>query len=236
MIVKATNYMITGTTVEYIPGLQNLLRYSRSVGSLFAIADKIYEQQLKMEEISGKNGGSLGLLETLINQLDGFLDKPDSIPLRLDSYKANISSLSAWLLSLTQQPLEIDYFIVTSAGSEVCIQESSWLQKLVFSAKAILGSFGADYSLVGDFEESNEAITVWVGMGRDQVQILKDLIDSDFVPKTGIKVNVSLVQQGLVEATLTNEGPDVALFVEYTQPVNLAARGALVRSFAICGL
>lgn len=219
--------MITGTT----PDIYRDYRIYDDIPDLldrFAVLrEKLYGQQQKMEEISGQTGGSLGLLESLINQLDSFLDNPDSIPLRLDAYKANISSLSAWLLSLTQQPLEIDYLVVTPGEQEIQVQKSNFLERLVFSSRALIGSFSADYSLVGDFEESDEAITVWVGMGRDQVQILKDLIDNDFVPETGIKVNVSLVQQGLIEATLADKGPDVALFVEYTQPVNLAARGAL---------
>lgn len=38
--------------------------------------------------------------------------------------------------------------------------------------------------------------------GRDQVQILKDMITDEFTVKTGIPVNLSLVQTGFVEATL----------------------------------
>lgn len=220
--------MITGTTPDIyrdyriyddIPGLLELFD---------GLREKVYEQKLKMETSSGGSGGSGGLLEALIGQLDSFVEKPDTIPLRLDAYKANISSLSAWLLSLTQQPLEVDYLIVASADSEAEVDKSSFFEHLFFSLRSVLGSFKADYSLVGDFEDSEEALTVWVGMGRDQVQVLKELIDNDFVPRTGIKVNVSLVQQGLIEATLAEKGPDIALFVEYTQPVNLAARNALV--------
>ncbi len=220
--------MITGTMPDIyrdyriyddIPGILDLLAELRG---------KVYEQKLKMEASSGGSGGSGGLLEALISQLDSFVEKPDTIPLRLDAYKANISSLSAWLLSLTQQPLEVDYLIVASADADVAAGKSGLFERLFFSLRSVLGSFKADYSLVGDFEDSEEALTVWVGMGRDQVQILKELIDNDFVPRTGIKVNVSLVQQGLIEATLAEKGPDIALFVEYTQPVNLAARNALV--------
>ena len=63
--------------------------------------------------------------------------------------------------------------------------------------------------------------------GRDQVQILKDMITDEFTVKTGIPVNLSLVQTGFVEATLAGAGPDVFIGIPRGQPVNLACRGAL---------
>lgn len=220
--------MITGTTPDPYRDYRIYDDIPDIIDTFSSLRDGLAEQKLNMEEISGEKGGSSGLLESLINQLNSFVTNPDSIPLRLDNYKANISSLSAWLLSLTQQPLEIDYLEVSSAGNEITSNKHNIFQRLFFSLRSLIGSFGADYSMVGDFDNDDEAITVWVGLGRDQVQVVKHLVDNDFVPRTGIKVNVSLVQQGLIEATLAGKGPDIALFVDSTQPVNLAARGALV--------
>ena len=51
--------------------------------------------------------------------------------------------------------------------------------------------------------------------------------DGMFTPNTGISVNISLVQQSLVQAVLSGMSPDVVLFVGGGEPVNLAMRGGL---------
>lgn len=90
-----------------------------------------------------------------------------------------------------------------------------------------MGSFFEDYDSIGAV--SNEKpVEVWINIGRDQAQVIKDMADSMFTPKTGIPVNVSLVKQSLIQATLSNSGPDVVVFVAANDPVNLAARGAIV--------
>lgn len=65
-----------------------------------------------------------------------------------------------------------------------------------------------------------EAVNVWLNDGRDQAQILKNLI-SDFTEETKIPVNVNLVQGGLTESALTGNNPDVAVGVSRGQPINL---------------
>ncbi|MGN1098027.1 MAG: ABC transporter substrate-binding protein, partial [Clostridia bacterium] len=75
---------------------------------------------------------------------------------------------------------------------------------------------------------SGGSVKVWLsGAGRDQAQVIKDLINESFTPETGIKIDLELVQGSLIEATLAGTGPDVALLVAEDQPVNFALRGAL---------
>lgn len=61
--------------------------------------------------------------------------------------------------------------------------------------------------------------------GRDQVQILKDMITDEFTVKTGIPVNLSGSDR-VVERPC-RDGPDVFIGIPRGQPVNLACRGAL---------
>lgn len=49
----------------------------------------------------------------------------------------------------------------------------------------------------------------------------------DITPETGIEVNLKLVQQALVPAILSGNGPDVALYVQNGDPVTLACRNGL---------
>ena len=93
-------------------------------------------------------------------------------------------------------------------------------------------------------EEGNEnpTITLWVGTGRDQANVIKSLIDESFTGDTGINVNVQLVDMNtLLRAELAGEGPDVAIQVANTNgiagavlntgndtPVNYGLRNAVL--------
>lgn len=187
------------------------------------------EQKARLEEITGTRGSEAAILETIFMQLDGFIDDPRSIQNRLSRFKSNVSSLASWLLTIREQPLELDYFSVLPAGSTPKKANKPWYTNLAYECMAVVASFSDKFATVGDYHEDGESLNVWVNMGRDQIQLVKELVDSDFVAKhPGIKVNVNLVQQGLVEATLAGKGPDISLFVALAEPVNLAARGALV--------
>ena len=67
-------------------------------------------------ELSGQNGLSDGAatLETLCIQMAGFIERSDTIPLRLSSFQGNLSALADFAYSLRQQPLELDYLVVAS--------------------------------------------------------------------------------------------------------------------------
>lgn len=69
---------------------------------------------------------------------------------------------------------------------------------------------------------------VWVGLGRDQTTVVKQLTESEFTPQTGIDVSINLVQGTIMEAVLAGKGPDVAMFVGGEFPVNLAIRDLLI--------
>ena len=53
-------------------------------------------------------------------------------------------------------------------------------------------------------------------------------MESEFQTEYEIPISVNLVVGGVVEATLADKGPDIALFLGGEFPVNLAARGLLV--------
>src|SRR5690606_24014300 len=72
-----------------------------------------------------------------------------------------------------------------------------------------------------------ETVTVWIGTGRDQAQVMKEMIDDSFTPATGIHVDLKLVDiSALLSATLAGQGPDVAMEIGISDPVNYAMRNA----------
>ncbi|MBS1327103.1 MAG: extracellular solute-binding protein, partial [Oscillospiraceae bacterium] len=101
-----------------------------------------------------------------------------------------------------------------------------------YGVRAFLGSFTGDYASIGSVEAGGASVELWVNsisgsVGRDQAQILKQVLDSQFTPKTGVTVNLKLVQQALAPAIFSGRGPDVAAYIPTGDSVNLAARGGL---------
>uniref|UniRef100_A0A7C5V0J3 Extracellular solute-binding protein n=1 Tax=Caldicellulosiruptor owensensis TaxID=55205 RepID=A0A7C5V0J3_9FIRM len=204
---------------EQIPGLvKTLLKY----------AGELEEEAALFEKLAGQKGGEAEFLRRVALQLRSMAEDTDTIPARISNFRDNLSGLSSWLAYRRDQPLEIDYILVASPDAKLPSPTASIASKFVNSLKSFIYSFIEDYNNIGEVYEGQKVIKLWVGGGRDQAQIIRDLINDSFTPQTGIKVNVSLVQAGLIEAILAGKGPDVVLTVSRGQPVNLAARGALV--------
>ena len=225
--------MITGSTPdiyrdyylqEAIPGL--LDAFTALSARLRGVADQVFQ-------LTGTRGSEAAMIERMCEQLDSFVKRPDTIPERLENYHMNISSLAAWVLQIRDQQLLLDEIYITPYASAFPATRVSFWKSVVFQAQAFIGAFFQDYSSVGNVFDAEEAVYVWVGSGRDQAEVLKQLIDTDFVKNTGIGVNLSLVQtntadgqSALMQAVMAGKGPDVALMVGRGYPINLALRGA----------
>ena len=70
-------------------------------------------------------------------------------------------------------------------------------------------------------------ISIWVNWGRDQAQVLNNIIAESFTPQHNIAVKVKIVNASLIQAVLSNNSPDLSLRLSRSQPVNLAVRNAL---------
>ena len=189
-------------------------------------ADELRALKAKIEEIAGTSGTEAVSLETMAQLLDKMISRPDDIPAKLDQFKDDVTALSQWMTDYRSQYLEVDFIEITSADVEFTSTKENFFKSLAFSWDQFIASFFEDYNNLSDGGE--DALEVWVSLGRDQAQIVKELIDSYFVEETGIAVNVSLVQGGIIEATLAGKGPDVALFVSGDLPLQLAIRDCLV--------
>ena len=219
--------MITGTTPDSyrdyeldkeIPGLLEAFREQ---------ADALYAAAALFESLGGEEKSQSEDILSMARRLESLIDDPRSIQKRLSSYREGISTLSSWLYDRTSQPLEMDYLIVHSAEQELPSPRASFWQQVCHFFKTFFASFQEDYNTVGG-SGSEGAITVWANIGRDQIQVIKNLVVDQFTPQTGIDVTLSVVQTGFIEATLAGRGPDVAIGMARGQPINLACRNALL--------
>src|SRR5690606_7455811 len=93
---------------------------------------------------------------------------------------------------------------------------------LFFGSFKDQGDFGSSVTVDGP------TIEVWIGTGRDQTSILRQLLDESFVTQNGINVNLKMVNMGvLLSATLSGNGPDVAIGIDQKTPVNWGVRGGI---------
>ncbi len=221
--------MITGPN----PDKYNDYYVEESIPTLLSDFERL-SQQLKdaqhgIEQLSGTLGSEAAALQRMYVILDKCVEKPSRIPKYVTQIKDNISTISSFICDYRDQPLEIDYLEIASCDREFSSLKSNFFQQLGFRCKAFLGSFTEDYTTLSDIDPDDEdVIDVWVNLGRDQALVIKELVENEFAQQhPDIPVSVNLVVGGVVEASLAEKGPDVALFLGGEFPVNLACRGLL---------
>ena len=212
------------------------------VESFLEIAVRLTETAQRYEAGLGVRGTELSPMFEAAKQLHDFAVRTDRIPERLTEFKNNISALTDLRRRLMELPMQLDYLSLSSAGYPLPSPNCSLLDTLRFRMQAFFGSFTEDYNAVGNvytargekaplqvWVSANDMATTGSSSGRDQMNLLKRMIDEQFVPQTGIEVNVNLVDSAstLTQAIVAGEGPDVALIIPSGTPVTLAMRGAL---------
>lgn len=192
---------------------------------------RLYKIVDDVVELTGQKGDKIASAQTIANQIERFIDKPDRITAEFVSFKDNITALGTAALNMAETKLDVDYILVSSTGAEIEDDTANWFERAAHEVRSFFASYYVDYNSVGDvYEESDDekVVKVWILQGRDQGSVLKSLIDDDFTPNTGIKVNLEVVQAGAVlNAVLAGRGPNVILSAGGDVPVNYALRGAV---------
>lgn len=221
--------MITGTEPDFyrdyylektIPGL---------TARLTGLADTLDGYQDEMDALLGSHSTAGQTIQVLSYQMRAFAKEPYTIQKRLTTFSSNISAFAEWTLSVREQPLEIDYFVLSDATGSYKAKNDNLFDSVKREVSAFLGSFTQDYNAFGGNEENTRhaPITVWLSTGRDQATVINRLIEEGFTAETGIPVNLQLVSGALLKATIAGQGPDVNLFTGRGEVMNLAFRGAL---------
>lgn len=68
-------------------------------------------------KLSGKKGEESATIDKLLVLLKLFQEKPDKIPANLTYFNDNISALASWMLSVSEQPILMDYFVLDSPNA-----------------------------------------------------------------------------------------------------------------------
>lgn len=205
-----------------------------AVTDLEGFAKRIDEIYDRLREISGCKPSYADSLKYASETLRKLTKTPNQIPNKTDLINQGDSSSTKYLgnvlEALNKTPLSIDRFYFGSTD-RLPRAESSFGGKLLEWFKAFFYSFTKDAS-VGDYtasgKEEGKELTVWVNRSVQYVQILQQLVDSDYNAKYGTNIQLSIMpsEQKLILSNAAGTNPDVVLGAGLTTPFNLAIRGA----------
>lgn len=187
-------------------------------------------------------GEKTATIKQVYQLLEKMATNESEIPANLGTLKSQIGSLGTWINSAKTQPLQVDYYQLQSKEEELPKADANFIQALWFEIRLFFASFSGN-----SYDEQNttvadvdEVIEVWVVTGRDQAQIIRNLIENDFTPnkyviyengeakEVKIGVNIKLIAGGtLLPSIIAGVGPEVSLMEGSSTIIDYALRNAI---------
>lgn len=200
------------------------------VVELFGEQAKVLENIASdIEKAFSKNSNFTAIIRSLVILLERIYDDPYDIPSNVSAISSNLSSLGSVVSDMKRSDISLDYLVVSGVNAEIPSAKGSFFKNVAYAFSQFLYSFVADYNSIGSSQGAESEISAWIISGRDQTQVLRQLIDSDFTPQSKVGVELRLVSDvtTLLQATLAGVGPDVAINIPQNTIMNFAYRGAV---------
>ena len=218
--------MITGETPDTYRDYELFEQLPEMESQLNAIRDLLKQADKEIQTITGKESGSQSsVVKSMIQVIEQMLDNRYTAHRYKSLYYDKYCAVASVLNDMKSMPLDLDKISLSSPGTEYPFEKQGAFTQFGFSVQRFCYSFVRDYSSVN--ESADNSLTLWVNWGRDQAQVLNQLIKSSYTKETGVSVDVQLVNASIVQAILSGKGPDCVLQQSRSEPVNLAMRGVL---------
>ena len=218
--------IVTVTKVDVYQDYDLENKIPELINSFKDVRNRMYDISKRIKKVTGSNGSRASILDATEELLDTFIAHPYKISGGLATYKTKIEDIASLLTNMSEQALLLDKITFTPKDAAAPDNSVSFLKKVKFSLNKFINSYRSD----NKSNAHKKHINVWVSTGRDQAQIIKQLINNDFVQKNDIDVELNIVDTGstLIQAALAGKGPDLAINIAHDTPVNLAMRGGLI--------
>lgn len=218
--------IITGTTVDIYQDYDLEIKIPELINSFKDCCNRMRLISNKISKSNQTSGSIASVLDETAVLLDTFIEHPYQISGKLDSYKTGVDDISSLLTNMGYQSLLLDKIYILPYGAKTPKNEASFIESTKFSLLKFVDSYVADI----ETKDDRKPVKVWVSTGRDQAQIIKQMISNSYKGNKNTKINLSIVDTGgtLIQATLAGRGPDVALSLPMSTPVNLAMRDGLI--------
>ncbi|MBE6593472.1 MAG: extracellular solute-binding protein [Ruminococcaceae bacterium] len=220
---------LTGTTPDEFASYD----FYGTIPDTMADMWKQHEEIDSIIEVLLKDSSKSSMTATLQNVSDLLRDMSkdeDEVAKNLAQLKTYIGSLGTWLGDAKTQPLTVDYLVIQNADTELPKAKANFFEALWHEITGFIQSFFRNYDRMGALtdEVAEDSVEVWIATGRDQSQVIRNLINNKFTKEHGVTVNLRLVAGGtLLPSILAKKGPDVYLGIGAGDVINYAIRGAL---------
>lgn len=196
-------------------------------------SERLLNACAEMVRITGEKGENTALLEKMAIQAKELSEDPESVVEQLNQWKSNIAALGTWLVTISEMPLEVDYIALSAENAKLPDANAGFFKSLWNGVVRFAASFFVKTNEVTSDSESgrgDDVLTVWmVSSGKEQAQILQNMIDETFTPNYDVPVKLQLIPLEVVlRAALTGNGPDVLVGVSQATLADFAMRNALV--------
>ena len=219
---------ITGTSPDIYRdyGFEKLI--PDEIEDMQAICNELSALEKRIVEIAGVDAGYTALIDKIVFQMKKMTEKPKNLAKYLTSFKSNLGSLATWVLDSTHQPLQLDWIYIGENQDYSC-DKKSFFEKIKHGILRLLTSYSRDYNFVGvESNEATEEVVVWTATGRDQAEIIRQLVATRFCKENSVTVKLQVVAGGtLLPALAAGTGPDVSMDNASSDPINYAIRGAV---------
>ncbi len=224
---------ITGNVPSQFIDYEIAKKVPTFVATMHQESERLFRLVDKMVEITGEKGENTAMLEKMAIQAAGLADDPENIVKELSQLKNNISALGTWIVNISTMPLELDAVILSADTASLPAPTEGWFEGIIAEIQRFWATFfHSTTDLVSDDsgEKKNASIKVWMASaGREQAQIIQNMIDETFSPNTDIAVNLQLIPMDVVlRAALAGNGPDVVIGLSQATAQDFAMRGATV--------
>ena len=225
---------ITGNVPSQFIDYEIAKKIPTFVDTMTTESERLFKLVDKMVEITGEKGENTAMLEKMAIQAQGLAKDPEDIVKELSQLKNNISALGTWIVNISTMPLELDSVMLSADTASLPAPTEGWLEGVIAEFQRFWATFfHSTTDLVSDDsgEKKSASIKVWMASaGREQAQIIQNMIDETFSPNTDIAVNLQLIPMDVVlRAALAGNGPDVVIGLNQTTAQDFAMRGATVK-------
>lgn len=209
---------------DYIPDVSSrLLTYASRLRAL--------ENRYLVYSASDRSVPAMASMLIAATQLESLAAHPDQIPYRIAELSSSSNSANQYLANtidrLLDNSLAVDRIYICQEGASLPKPAGAGTS-IGKTFQRFASSFTSKRYSAANTDPTH--LQVWVNRSNQYVQIMQKIIDEQFTPETGIKVDISIMpdQTKLVLANSSGSSPDVATGINYTIPYELAIRGALV--------
>lgn len=206
---------------NYLPGI------TEELNTIYASLETVYNELISLN--GGNSNKVTHYISLAMDTLAPFLTDVNSLPSNLNLLYASTSSVGSYISTaiteLGKTPILLDQIYVGGNESTYPDYDKNFVQKFGISI-AELG-----YSFINKNDQDiqyEDSIDVWVFRSQQYVDQLQKMVDEDFSPETGVKVNLSIMttDQQLLLSNAANNPPDVVLGLPVNLVFEYGVRGA----------